>query len=134
MTRKTKSLRKRNEKSSSLMLVVTALKLKLRKRRLRVLIWTTAIITFFKTREIKCLINSEVKENFISQTLIKNIQLFKNVKFLLQMQIVNERIVILYNTQKLLIAMIDNFKYRKNDRCLFYVVNMRDYDMILKLS
>ena len=33
------------------------------------------------------------------------------------MQIVNERIVILYNTQKLLIAMIDNFKHRKNDRC-----------------
>ena len=134
MTKKTKSSRRRDEKSSSLMFVVTALKLKLRKRRSRVLIWIIAIITFLKTRKIKCLINSEVKENFISQTLIKNAQLFENVEFSLQMQIVNERIVILYDTQKFLIAMIDNLKHRKYDRCLFYVVNMRDYDIILKLS
>ena len=44
----------------------------------------------------------------------------------------NERIVILYDTQKLLIAMINNFEHRKNDRCQFYVINMRDYNMILK--
>ena len=50
------------------------------------------------------------------------------------MQIVNERIVISYDTQKLSIAMIDNFKHRKDDRCQFYAVNMRDYDMILKFS
>ena len=30
--------------------------------------------------------------------------------------------------------MIDSFEHRKDDRCQFYVVNMRDYDMILKLS
>ena len=30
--------------------------------------------------------------------------------------------------------MIDNFEHRKNDRYQFYAVNMRDYDMILKLS
>ena len=48
------------------------------------------------------------------------------------MQIVNDRIIILYDTQKLLIVIIDNLKHRKNDRCQFYVVNMRNYDMILK--
>ena len=80
------------------------------------------------------MINSETKENFISQTLIKNVQLFENVKFSLKMQIVNKRIVISYDTQKFLIAMINNFKHRKNDRYQFYVVNMRDYDMILKFS
>ena len=46
----------------------------------------------------------------------------------------DEHIVILYNTQKFLIAMIDDFKHRKNDCYQFYVVNMRDYDMILKFS
>ena len=46
----------------------------------------------------------------------------------------NERIIISYDTQKFSIIMIDNFKYRKNDRCQFYVVNMRDYNMILKFS
>ena len=66
---------------------------------------------------MKCLINSKAEENFISQALIKDAQLFENVEFSLKMQIVNERIVILYDTQKLLIAMIDNFKHRKNDCC-----------------
>ena len=80
------------------------------------------------------MINLKVKKNFISQALIKNAQLFKNVKFSLKMQIVNERIVILYDTQKFSIAMINNLKHRKNNRCQFYVINMRDYDMILKLS
>ena len=46
----------------------------------------------------------------------------------------NKRIIISYDTQKLSIAIINNFEHRKNDRCQFYVVNMRDYDMILKLS
>ena len=50
------------------------------------------------------------------------------------MQIVNERIVILYDTQKFSIAMINNLEHRKDDCCQFYVINMRDYDMILKFS
>ena len=131
--RKTKPLRRKDEKSLSLMFAVTALKLKLRKRRSRVLIWTIAIATLFKTRKIKCLINLKAEKNFISQVLIKNAQLFENVEFSLKMQIVNEHTVISYDTQKFSIAMIDNFKHRKDDCCQFYAVNMRDYDMILKL-
>ena len=46
----------------------------------------------------------------------------------------NERIVILYNTQKFSITMIDNLKHRKDNRCQFYAVNMRNYDMILEFS
>ena len=80
------------------------------------------------------MINSKTKKNFISQALIKDAQLFKNVEFSLKMQIINKRIVILYDTQKFLITMINNFKHRKNDRCQFYAINMRDYDMILKFS
>ena len=44
----------------------------------------------------------------------------------------DERIIISYDTQKFSIAMVDNFEHRKNDRCQFYAVNMRDYDMILE--
>ena len=77
-------------------------------------------------RKIKCLINSKAKKNFISQTLIKDAQLFENVEFSLKMQIVNKRIIISYDTQKLSITMIDNFEYRKNDRFQFYAVNMQD--------
>ena len=50
------------------------------------------------------------------------------------MQIVNERIIISYDTQELLIVIINNLEHRKNDRCQFYAVNIRNYDMILKLS
>ena len=78
--------------------------------------------------------NLKAEKNFISQTLIKNAQLFESVEFSLKIQIVNERIIILYDTQKFLIAMIDNFKHCKDDRCQFYVVNMQEYDMILKFS
>ena len=63
--KKMKSSRKRDEKSLNLMFVVTTLKLKLRKRKLRVLIWIIAIVTSFKTRKIKCLINLKTKKNFI---------------------------------------------------------------------
>ena len=80
------------------------------------------------------MINLKAEENFISQTLIKNAQIFENVKFSLKMQIVNERIIILYDTQKFLIAMIDNFEHRKDDCCQFYVVNIQNYDIILKFS
>ena len=66
---------------------------------------------------MKCLINSKAEKNFISQTLIKDAQLFENVKFSLKVQIVNERIIISYNTQEFLIVIIDNFKHRKNDCC-----------------
>ena len=80
------------------------------------------------------MINLKAKKNFISQALIKNAQLFENVEFSLKMQIVNERIIILYDTQKFSIVMINNFKHCKNNRCQFYAVNMRDYDIMLKFS
>ena len=80
------------------------------------------------------MINSRTEKNFISQALIKNAQLSENAEFSLKMQVVNKRIVISYDTQKFLIAMIDNFEHRKNDRCQFYAVNIRNYDMILKFS
>ena len=79
------------------------------------------------------MIDSKAEENFISQILIKDAQLFESAEFLLQVQIVNKCIVISYDTQKFSIALIDNFEFRKDDRCQFYAVNMRDYDMILKL-
>ena len=46
----------------------------------------------------------------------------------------NERIVISYNTQKLLIVLINNFELRKNDRCQFYAIDIRNYNIILGLS
>jgi len=85
-------------------------------------------------REVKCFINLEVEENFISQFFIKNAQLLEDISSLLQMQVINNRIVVSYRTQKLSIAIVNSEEIRKNDRFEFYIVNMRKYKIILELS
>jgi len=85
-------------------------------------------------REVKYLINLEIKKNFISQFFIKDAQLFKDISSLLQMQIVNNRIVVSYKTQELSIAIVNNKEIRKSDCFEFYIVNMRKYKIILELS
>jgi len=85
-------------------------------------------------REVKCFINLRVKENFISQFFVKDAQLFEDIFSLLQVQVVNNRIVVLYKTQKLSIAIINSEKTRKSDRFKFYIVDMREYKIILELS
>jgi len=85
-------------------------------------------------REVKCLINLEIKENFISQFFVKDAQLFEDISFLLQVQIVNNHIVALYKTQKLSIAIVNNKEIRKSNCFKFYVINMQKYEIILKLS
>ncbi len=85
-------------------------------------------------REIKYLINLEVKENFISQFFIKDVQLFKDIFFLLQIKIVNNRIIVLYKTQKLFITIVNSEEIRKSNCFEFYIINMQKYKIILKLS
>ena len=85
-------------------------------------------------REVKCLINLKAKKNFISQFFVKDAQLLKNISSLLQMQIINNCIVVLYKTQKLSIAIINSEEIRKSNCFKFYIVNMRKYKIILKLS
>ena len=41
--------------------------------------------------------------------------------------------MILYDTSKFSIALINSSKLYKDDRCQFNAVNIRNYDMILKL-
>jgi len=85
-------------------------------------------------RKIKYFINLEVKKNFVSQFFVKNAQLFKDISSLLQMQIVNSCIVVLYKTQKLSIAIINSKEICKSDCFEFYIINMQKYKIILKLS
>ena len=60
-------------------------------------------------------INLEAKENFILQFFVKDAQLLKDIFLLLQVQVVNNRIVVLYKIQKLSIAIINNKEIRKSD-------------------
>jgi len=84
-------------------------------------------------RKVEYLINSKTKENFILQFFIKNIQLFKSIFLLLQIQIVNNCTIILYKTQKLSIAIINSKKIYKNNCSKFYIINVQNYKIIVKL-
>jgi len=85
-------------------------------------------------REVKYLINSKTKKNFISQFFVKDAQLFNDISSLLQVQAIDNCIVISYKTQKLSIAIVNSEKIRKNDRFKFYIVDIRKYKIILELS
>jgi len=85
-------------------------------------------------REVKYFINLKTKENFISQFFVKDVQLLENISSLLQIQVVNNRIVALYKTQKLFIAIVNSEEIRKSNCFEFYIINMRKYKIILKLS
>jgi len=84
--------------------------------------------------EVKYFIDLKVKENFILQFFIKDVQLFKDISSLLQVQIVNSRIVVLYKTQKLSIAIINSKETHKSNCFEFYVVDMQEYKIIFELS
>jgi len=83
--------------------------------------------------EIKCFINLKVKKNFISQFFVKDAQLFEDIFLLLQMQVVNNRIIVLYKIQKLFIAIVNNKEIRKSNCSKFYVVNIQSYKIIFEL-
>jgi len=85
-------------------------------------------------REVKYLINLKAKENFISQFFIKDAQLFKDISFLLQVQIVDNRIVVLYKTQELSIAIVNSEEIRKSNYFEFYVIDIQKYKIIFELS
>lgn len=52
-------------------------------------------------RKIKYLINLKTKKNFISQFFVKQAQLLKDIFSLLQIQIVNNCIIVLYKIETL---------------------------------
>jgi len=90
--------------------------------------------TLRNMREVKYLINLKAKENFISQFFIKDAQLFKDISFLLQVQIVDNRIVVLYKTQELSIAIVNSEEIRKSNYFEFYVIDIQKYKIIFELS
>jgi len=90
--------------------------------------------TSHNIRKVKCLINLEAKENFVSQFFVKDAQLLKDISSLLQVQAINNCIIVSYKTQKLSIVIVNSKEIRKSDYFKFYVVNMQEYKIIFELS
>ncbi len=49
------------------------------------------------------------------------------------MQVVNNRIIVLYKIQKLFIAIVNNKEIRKSNCSKFYVINIQSYKIIFEL-
>ena len=122
------------EKNQNLMLIVTTLNFTKTKRKNKTLIIIVIIQTIVESRIIICLIDFETKINFISQSLIKNVQLKKNIVIDELIKIVDEHMIRIYDTFYVDMFIDDSQKKFENFECEFYVVNMNDYDMILKYS
>ena len=116
------------------MFVVEALELKSKRRYSRALIVVAYVNTSRDIREVRCLVDSETKRNFVSQTFVKESKLFENQMISQRVQVVDDRIISSYDTHRLNIELIDHVDTRQHESIEFQVVNMREYEMILEFS
>ncbi len=86
---------------------------------------------FEKVCKAHCLINSEIEQNFILQSWVKEHELSKNHVTLKQIQTINDRCILCYDTHQIDIELIDHKKVCKSWNIEFHAVNMQEYDMIL---
>ena len=84
-----------------------------------------------RMHEAHCLINFEIEWNFILQSWVKEHELSKNHATLKQIQTINDRWMLCYDTHQIDIKLIDHEKVHKSWNIEFHTVNMQEYDIIL---
>ncbi len=89
---------------------------------------------FERMHEAHCLIDFEIEWNFILQSWIKEHELLKNHATLKQIQMINDRWILCYDTYQIDIKLIDHKKVCKSWNIEFHAVNMQEYDIILDYS
>ena len=87
-----------------------------------------------RVREAHCFIDSEIKQNFILQSWVKEHKLSKNHAILYQFQMINDCWIFWYDTYQIDIELINHKKVHKSWNIEFHAVNMQEYDMILNYS
>ena len=121
------------------MLVVETLRINLKRNKFRALIITISIKTFVTSTNnttIICLIDFDVETNFISQTLVKQTQLFEFRKITSQhVEVVDDRVIQIYeHHENVHIMTRDNEEHTRKQNVDFWAIDMREYDMILEYS
>ncbi len=87
-----------------------------------------------KVRKAHCFIDSEIEQNFILQSWVKEHELLKNHAILKQIQMIDDRWIFCYDTHQINIELINHKKVCKSWNIKFHAVNMQEYDMILNYS
>jgi len=121
----------RDKKRESLMLIIESLNITTKRRLSHVLMISVLTNVFEKVCKAHCLIDSEVEQNFISQSWVKEHKLLKNHATLKQIQTINNRWILCYDIHQIDIKLINHKKVCKSWNIEFHAVNMQEYDMIL---
>ena len=117
------------------MLVAEVLNYTKEKRKSRALLIVVTIKTSAGLRVVQCFIDSDAETNFVSQSLIKNLQLSKNEKIADEwIEVIDEHSIRFYNRHTLNLNVENSEEVFENLKCEFYAMNMRGYDMILEYS
>ena len=133
-TTKNSQSTKKFEKKQNLILVAEILNFSKIKRRSKALLITIIILTFVKSRIVQCFINFKAKINFVSQFLIKNVQLKKNIVASELIETINKHVIRIYNKHTFDIFINDSQKIFENFKCEFYAMNIQNYNIILNYS
>ena len=89
------------------------------------------ISTPAEPRIVQCLIDFEAEANFVSQSLVKNIQLKKDTVAGELIETIDEHVIRTYDKHILDMFIGDSQEVSEDLECEFYAVNMQGYDMIL---
>ena len=116
------------------MFIIESLNIIMKRRLSHALMISVLTNVSERMREAHCLIDSEIKRNFISQSWIKEHKLSKNHAILKQIQMINNYWILCYDMHQINIKLINHKKVCKSWNIEFHAVNMQEYDMILDYS
>ena len=116
------------------MFIIESLNITMKRRLSHALMISVLINVSEKMRKAHCFIDSEIERNFILQSWVKEHKLSKNHATLKQIQTIDDRWILCYDTHQIDIELIDHKKVRKSWNTEFHAVNMQEYDIILEYS
>ena len=80
------------------------------------------------------LININNEKIFVSQSFIKNAQIFEFKYAIIMMRVINDYKIFFYNVYDLAFSFVDNEKKKKKRILKTYIINIREYDLIFDYS
>ena len=80
------------------------------------------------------LININNEKIFMSQSFIKNAQILEFKYTIIMMRVIDDYKIFSYDVYDLAFSLVDNEKRRQKRTLKTYIINMREYDLILDYS
>ena len=118
-------------KRQGLILAAEVLDFSKTRRRSRALLIAVIISTPAESRIVQCFINSEAEANFVSQSLVKNVQLKEDTVASELIEAIDEHVIRTYGRHIFDMSIDDSQEVFEDLECEFHAVNMQGYNIIL---